>query len=263
MNITHISVSRKQVWDLCKQSYKYKYHLKIPSKEPEPIYFRYGKIVHKIGEIYVLNKGEVPLGECVDRIMKKKEPVDTDAKGNPVFAKKLPAEYAKKLDRHCRVIHGLHEKIGFEGEVEWDFEFDLDPPNGKTVKGFIDRLVLKDGYWYIIDYKTSRKGSQYLKDHKTILDDLQCRVYARVVQKTFNVEADKIKAALYYLDVPKMVGATFSQKSLDKAESDLIEAYDEITNMPPEHAWGNVGNHCKRCDWRKLCPFWSTTGVGR
>lgn len=255
-----MSVSRKQIWDECKQKYKYKYHLKIPTKVPEPIYFRYGKIVHKIGELYVLNKGEMPLNECVESVIKKKVPVDKDAEGNPVFAKKLDKEYSKKLDRHCRVIYDLHQKIGFDGEVEWDFEFDLDPPNNKIVKGFIDRLILKDGCWYIIDYKTSRKGSRYLKDNKTILDDLQLRVYARVIQKTYNVEADKIKSALYYLDVPKMVGATFSQASLDSAESDLIEAYDEITAMPPEQAWGNVGDHCRRCDWRKMCPFWSTTG---
>ena len=36
MNITHMSVSRKSVWDECKKKYHFKYHLKVESEEPEP-----------------------------------------------------------------------------------------------------------------------------------------------------------------------------------------------------------------------------------
>jgi ATP-dependent helicase/DNAse subunit B len=51
MNIEHISVSRYQVFVECKQKYKYRYHLAIKPDKPEPFYFTYGKIVHKIAEV--------------------------------------------------------------------------------------------------------------------------------------------------------------------------------------------------------------------
>ena len=58
MNIEHISVSRKQCFDTCKAQYKYRYHLKIVSEEPTADHFTYGKIVHKVAENYVEEKGK-------------------------------------------------------------------------------------------------------------------------------------------------------------------------------------------------------------
>jgi ATP-dependent helicase/DNAse subunit B len=61
MNINHISVSRVGVYFTCPAQYKYKYHLKIESPEPEPFYFVYGKIVHKIAEVYIKEKGKMSI----------------------------------------------------------------------------------------------------------------------------------------------------------------------------------------------------------
>ena len=58
MKIEHLSVSRKQLWDQCNQAYKYKYHLRLASQEPEPEYFLYGKLVHKVAEEYVKNRNK-------------------------------------------------------------------------------------------------------------------------------------------------------------------------------------------------------------
>jgi hypothetical protein len=63
MNIAHISISRKSVWEQCMLLYKYKYHLKTPSPIPEPEYFAYGKVVHRIAEEYCVQKGKVLMDE--------------------------------------------------------------------------------------------------------------------------------------------------------------------------------------------------------
>jgi CRISPR/Cas system-associated exonuclease Cas4 (RecB family) len=77
-----------------------------------------------------------------------------------------------------------------------------------------------------------------------------------VVQKKFNAPADKIYAALYYLEGGNLVGAQFSQQSLELVEQELLQAYKEIENSDPDKVWGNVGDHCGRCKYRKICPFY-------
>jgi len=255
MNITHISISRKSVWDLCTQQYKFKYHLKVPIQGEEPIYFLYGKIVHKVAETYVTEKGKRNLGEIARDVMIGNIPLERVDEGHKPQRLFLPNEYQNKLPEHLRSIQKLTDQIGTDGITEHEFRYDLDPPHNREVTGFIDRLIEKDGKFFIIDYKTSKKGL-YRKNRHTITEDLQLRTYAKVVQKEYGVEAKNIKAALYYLEGANLIGASFSQASLDSAESELLEAYKQIQQTPPENAYGNVGDWCRRCDYVKICPFY-------
>lgn len=251
MNIDHLSVSRMQLWKLCQQAYKYKYHQKMPSLEDEPIYFAYGSIVHKIAEVYTQSKGEVLINEIAADVMSGKIPLD-DNKPIP----KLPAEYRAKLPEHVRSIKRIADQIGFEGFTEWEFNYDLDPPNNKIVMGYIDRLVQKDDRFWILDYKTTKKG-WFRKNANTIGSDLQLRTYARVIQKTFNAKPEKIKTGLYYLEGGDLIGASFTDESLDSVEAELLQCYLDIENKDPNSVRGNVGKHCERCDYRQVCPFYS------
>ena len=250
-----------QVWDQCKLQYKYKYHLKMEPMQPQPYHFVYGKIIHKIAEEYVKAGGKLTIQQCHDMVFNKEVPIDSDKEGNPVFAKKVNKEYKNKLPKHMLAVAHLTDKLGFGGEVEMEIKHDLDPPNGKTIQAFIDRLLINNGVYRIIDYKTTKKG-RFQKTERDIVDDLQLRIYCRLIQLKYNVEAEKIMAALFYVDGSTLVPVRYSQESLERAERELLEAYDEIHEMPPENAYGNVGDHCRRCDWRKICPFWSVTGKG-
>jgi len=254
VDINRISVSRKQVWDQCTQLYKYRYHLKLDSPEEEPFYFVFGKIVHKVAEEYIRGQGETPIQEITKDVLAGKIALE-EHDGNIAYApKKIPKEYNKRFPGVLKSIYDLTEKIGFSGDLEWNFNFDLDPPNEKLVTGFIDRLLIKDGFYYIIDYKTTKKG-RYQKESNELVSDLQLRVYSRIVQKEYDVCASKIKAALYYLEGGKLSSAQFSNKSLLAAEEELLKTYDRIVETKPEDAWGTVGQHCNRCDYRSICPF--------
>jgi CRISPR/Cas system-associated exonuclease Cas4 (RecB family) len=255
MNITHMSVSRYGVWDECKNKYKYKYHLKMDSLEPEPFYFTYGKIFHSIAEEYVIRKGESTLGEVAKAVLNQEIPYDQDKNGNPVYYTSMPPDYRDKLSIHLKSLRELTEKIGFEGYTEYNFKYDLDPPNNKNLVGFIDRLFEKNGLFYVIDYKTTQKGP-YRKTKKTVTSDLQLRCYAKVVQRDFNVKAENIRTALYYVDGADLIGAQFSQQSLDAAEEELKNVYSLVENTNENDVWGNVGEHCTRCGYRKICPFY-------
>jgi RecB family exonuclease len=258
MNISHISVSRKQLFDECPQKYKYQYHLKLEHEEPEPYYFIYGTLIHKIAEEYVKGRGKLTLESITSSVLNGDIPVEEDKAGNPVYAPKLELEYKKRLPEHLRAIKKLSDQIGLDGHTEYKFKYDLDPPNGKFVVGVIDRLIQRGDHFFIIDYKTTKKG-MWRKDSRSILTDLQLRCYSRVVQKEFKVPAENIKAALYYVEGGNLIGAKFSHQALVDAENELLSAHKQIEAMPPEAAWGNVGRTCRFCAFRRRCPFYSLT----
>ena len=255
MDIQHISVSRKDIWESCQQKYKYQYHLKVERPEAEPFYFTYGKLIHKIAEEYVCHKGELLLEEVAREVLRGKIPMDTDKSGNPVFAPILPLDYKKRISGHLRSIQRLTDQVGTEGKTELKFNYDLDPPNNKLITGVIDRVFERNGQWFIIDYKTTKRGP-WRKTPQTIVDDMQLRCYARVIQKMNNAPANNIKAALYYLEGGNLIAAQFSEQSLLVAEQEMLKSYLAIEKSDPDKVWGNTSN-CGRCEFKSICPFYN------
>lgn len=251
MKIEHISISRKQLWDQCQQAYKYKYHLELKSNEPEPEYFLYGKLIHKVAEDYV----ESNLEKNIEEILKEYVSGDILLENKKVI---LSQEYKKKLKSHIMNVKKLSDRIGPGGKTEWKFRFDLDPPNNKIVTGVIDRLIIKDNKCFIIDYKTTKKGF-WRKNSNTIRSDIQLLCYAMIVNKTLGIEAENIRAALYYLEGGDLIPTKFNQTSIDKTKELLLETYNNIYEKQPDDVLGKVGQHCRRCEWRKICPFYSLT----
>ena len=97
------------------------------------------------------------------------------------------------------------------------------------------------------------------KNSNTIRKDLQLRAYARVVQKEFGAKAENIKAALYYLEGAELVATKFNDHMLLTAEQELHDAYKQITSTNPDDVRGRVGDQCRRCDYRKVCSWYSLT----
>ncbi len=254
MNIEHISVSRKGVWEECQFRYKYRYHDKIPPPGETPFYFTYGKIIHKIAETFTGHQGHRPMTEICNDLFAGEELEPGLICPHPA---NWPGAYRKRMPGMLRALERLAEKMGLENEqhTEYEFYFDLDPPNKKHVKGFVDWLVIKKGIYHIIDYKTTKKG-KWRETQQTVGHNLQLRAYARVIQKDFDIDASKIKSALYYLEGANLLGAKFTNESLELAEKQLLEAYRQIEATPPERAAARVGEHCKRCDYREPCPFY-------
>jgi RecB family exonuclease len=253
MNITHMSVSRKGVWDECQWRYRYKYHLEIPSPAEEPYYFTYGKIVHKIAEEYVRNKTKMKLAQIAGDVLQGRILLEREDKTG-TKPPPLPIDYREKLPSHLRSVQQITDKLGCEGLLEHPFYYDLDG-QGRHVKGFIDRLIpMKQNHFFILDYKTSKKNS-FRKNAGNITKDLQLRMYARVVQKEFNVPPENIYASLYYLEGGDLISARFSEQSLIEAETEMLEAYKQIQETPADSASHRIGNHCTRCDYRSICPF--------
>jgi ATP-dependent helicase/DNAse subunit B len=249
MNIEHISVSRGKSYKQCPYYYKLKYHDKIPNPGEEQFYFVYGKIIHKIAEAHVQEKGSRPLVEVVNSVLCGEIEIEEGVK-----APLIPLEYKKRMPGHIRAIEKLNEKIGCFGITEHKFKYDLQPHNNKFVTGFIDRIIIKEDKAWIIDYKTTKKGP-FRENKTTIKYDPQLRIYSRVIQKEFNIKPSNIKAALYYLEDEQILAACYGEESLDSIEKELLDVYNSISSHEPENALGRTGQHCRRCEYRDMCPF--------
>jgi len=250
MNIEHLSVSRSNCFDQCQQQYKFKYHLKVIPDRPEQIYFTYGKIVHTAAEIFVENKGERKIKEIVNQIMGGELEFEGSEK---IYM--LDDDYRRKLYEHTAFIEKFTQKVGFEGEIEHEVKYDLDPPNNKIFLGYIDRLIIKKPQAIILDYKTSKDNS-YRKTKSSIKYDLQLCAYALYVHEHFEIEPENIQAALVYLENPTIVNTNFTKKRLIETKDFLKKNFSQIENTDPDKVVGNVGWHCKRCDFNDKCAFY-------
>lgn len=250
MDIEHLSISRLNTYENCEQNYKYKYHLRAKADVPEPIFFVYGKLIHKSIELHTKSKGEENIFDISKKLMSGIIPLEEE---NPKEIK-IPYEYTVKLSKHLKNYLSIASKIGFNGEIEKKFLIDLDYPNKKMLKGVIDRIVIKDDQIMILDWKTT-KDSNYLKDYTNITSDIQLQCYARVIMKELNVNPKNISAALVYLDVPKIVPARFSEKTLENCEKRLLDAYNTIASKLPENVVGKPSVLCKYCQYRISCAY--------
>jgi hypothetical protein len=251
----HISVSRKQTWEECQVKYKYKYHLKIIPDAPTAPHFTYGSLVHKIAEVYVKEKGLRPIEDITSDCLNGLIEVE---KGNP--PPDLSSEYKKKLPKHIKHIKALTDRIGYDGFIEWPFYFDLNPPEKYHIKGFIDRLIVRGEKYFILDYKTTKKG-KYRKNKSNAHQDLQLRCYARVVQRELGAKPENIWAAFYYVDgtSPELISTKFTEQSLIDVEKEMYETYKNIVTTNPNDVFGRVGWQCKNCDYKNICNWYSLT----
>ncbi len=252
MNIEHISISRSKLYKECSYKYKHKYHLKTVIPGPEQFYFTYGKIIHKIAQVYVEEKGKRSLSEIQADVLRGKILLEANTKAPPI-----PKEYKSRMPNHIKSIRRITNLFGFEGEVEYPIYVDLDPPNKKYIKGFIDRIIFKGDSAFVLDYKTTKPGS-WREDKNSIKYDPQLRYYARFVSQKFNIKPEKITAALLYLDDYQVVSATYSEESLIQIEKDLLNVYNEIHARDPDTTWGNVTHNCVRCEFASICPFYKS-----
>jgi putative RecB family exonuclease len=253
VKIEHISVSRGKSYRQCPYYYKLKYHDRVPNPGEEQFYFVYGKIVHKIAEVHVQEAGARTIKEISNEVLSGGIEIEDGRMAPP-----LPKDYKARLPGHLRAIERLNKQIGCDGITEHKFRYDLDPPHSRFVTGFIDRLILKEGKAWIIDYKTTKEGP-YRENKNTIKYDPQLRMYSRVVQKEFGIEAENIRAALYYLEGENIIDASYTEESLESKERELLDLYKTIESHAPEEARGVTGGHCRRCEYREMCPFYRSS----
>jgi ATP-dependent helicase/nuclease subunit A len=224
-----------------------RYHEKVKSDFPQQSYFVLGKVAHKIIEEHTKAKGEIPVKDIMHQVLSGAIPVEGGAA--------IELKDMKRLANHVKNYSKLADKIGYDGEIEWEFNIDLEYPNEVKAKGFIDRLIIKNGKASIIDYKTTQLGP-WRKNSETIKKDLQLATYSWIVMNQLGIEPKDISCALYYLEDGDLMPVRFSLGTIENAIKEMSDTFKKIKNHDPDKVYGTVGDHCKRCDYRNKCPFY-------
>ena len=152
--------------------------------------------------------------------------------------------YDQKLELFDKVLHyEMEEEDGWKPyKFEHPFEFVWN--NRVILKGFIDRLDLKDGNIRTVDYKTSKK----VYDSSKLSTSLQFGVYALAILNEFGVLPEESIYRFILLDE--------TQKALTKGwEKRLIKAldgiFDKIDADNKSGVW--IPKSSPLCHWCNFC----------
>lgn len=255
MKCEHMSVSRADTYNTCNYKYKLRYELAVIPEQK--FYFVFGKIYHKIVEEYIKLKGEKDIYQITKMVLDGELKID----GDNVAPRLLP-DQKNRLGQHIENFLKFNDKIGCIGECEVPFSIDLDPPHGKNWVGFIDRLIIKNDMYFIIDYKTSKKN-RWRKNSITIRKDPQIIGYCYIIHKLYNAKPENIRALLFYSEDGDAIDSrTFTKEELEEVPKKLLDIYNNILIQDKDAVVGNVGEHCFNCDYSQICPFYNMKKTG-
>jgi DNA helicase II / ATP-dependent DNA helicase PcrA len=251
INITYISYSQLQTFQMCPLHYKLRYLLNVPSA-PTPA-LSYGISVHSALRDFfqILKDGQKITGDSIKDILKdvwipSGYTSRTHEKQAYTQAEKMLVGVAEK---------SLKEKYNTVA-IELPFNFWLNKKEGSLkVGGRIDRIdKLSDGRIEIIDYKTGNN----VPTEKKVKEDLQLSFYAlaatMVKDTILNKTPDEIVLSLYYLEPNQKLSTTRTKEELVAAKEKILSLVEEISTSDFRCTGGMF---CKNCEYAMLCQSYS------
>lgn len=241
--ISYISYSQIQTYQMCPLHYKLRYILHVPTIPTAAL--SYGVSVHN------------SLRDFTERVLAKEtltpEKMTTLLKEHWIRSGYTSRNHEEQTFNQAETMlmrfadSYLREKSETIA-IEIPFQF----PLGKIkAGGRIDRIdKLPDGKIEVIDYKT---GSN-IPDAKKLRDDLQLTFYALAATEIrdgiFKRTPDEIILTLHYLDENKKVSTTRNKEQLEQAKEKILELVTQIQTSH-FHCTGSI--FCKNCEYKMLC----------
>lgn len=227
------SYSKLEVFKNCPLQYRYKYIEKKYSQDTS-IALELGSLCHYVLEQkgrMVAAKQKVDYDKLNNILLDGVSEVDEKTKEKLLGVSQLKrkyfevwheadnasgASYDEKIKLFDQVLHKEMEDTEWESTYfERPFEFVWD--NKVILKGFIDRIDIKDGQYRTVDYKTSKKVYEQSK----LATSLQFGVYALAILNEFGVLPAESKYRFILIDD--------EQYALTKGwEKRLIKALDKV-----------------------------------
>lgn len=242
-DITYISYSQLQTFQMCPLHYKLRYLLNLPS--PASPALSYGVSVHSaLRDFFMMMKQQPDLETVAIRELLKKN--------------WLSQGYSSKLHEQQTYTQAENMLLAF-GErilenrpdtiaIEMPFNFWL----GKLkVGGRIDRIdKLSDGRIEIIDYKTGRN----VPTESKVKEDLQLSLYALAAAEVrdgiLGREPEEVLLTLHYLEDDIKISTTRSKEALQFAKEQILQKTADITKSD-FHCSRTI--LCKNCEYKMIC----------
>lgn len=250
LDVTYLSYSQMQTFDICPLHYKLRYVLKIPT--PQTAAQSFGVSVHSALRDYyyaVMRKEKVSI-ENVEAYLKKvwvSEGYTSKEHEKTAFAKaqKLVTEF---------LVHNLKSQT-IPLALELPFQFFIKHPGGKNgvikLGGRIDRIDKVDkNRIEILDYKT---GSN-IPSEKELRDNMQLTFYAlaatHVQDKLLNKKPDEVLLSLYYLEEGRKLTTTRTKEQLEEAKEKIVQIAETIARSTFLCSGSAL---CRECEYKMLC----------
>lgn len=254
------SYSKLEVFKNCPLQYRYKYIEKKYSQDTS-IALELGSLCHYVLEQkgrMVAAKQKVDYDKLNNILLDGVSEVDEKTKEKLLGVSQLKrkyfevwheadnasgASYDEKIKLFDQVLHKEMEDTEWESTYfERPFEFVWD--NKVILKGFIDRIDVKDGQYRTVDYKTSKKVYEQSK----LATSLQFGIYALAILNEFGVLPAESKYRFILIDD--------EQYALTKGwEKRLIKALDKV--FGDIEASGKKGIFVPKptplCHWCNFC----------
>lgn len=255
--ITYLSFSQIETFNICPLHYKLRYIIKIPT--PANASSAFGSSIHSALKSFY---EKIKEGEKANEKMIISCLVDNWQKIG--YTSKSQEE--KFFDKGRIYLKGFL-KSGFEQnllpsvlEQSFALPITLATDNLKLntqysqplkVGGRIDRVdVLPDGTIEIIDYKTSAK----IPTQKEADENLQLSIYAlaavNIPYPPFNKKPEQVKMSFYYLDTQEKIQTTRTADDLQKAVEKIFQVRDDILKSDFKCS-GNI--LCQNCEYKLFC----------
>ena len=196
---------------------------------------------------------------------------DIAARFETVFARYVEAKRIPAASYQTeRLRHGMLEDLlqfvrgdtwprdGYESRIEETFEFELAP--GLAIRGKIDRLDVKDGSAYVVDYKYS--STQRVKERREDENLLQAPLYLMAAERSFHLRPAGVfyagvKGELRYVgwsDSGPVESEPIPEDWFGRTTARTLVAVKEIRGGRMEPSPVDIAK-CRHCDARDVCRF--------
>jgi hypothetical protein len=243
--------------------------LKITEKSNEIDALMFGKIFHKCMELiyhseqeidfdYIENRKE-EIAEFVNKAIETEFGNNT-LTGNNLLMRKVIEELA------INVLINDQTLVPFKVEsIEKEFKLNVQIPEVGSVllKGFFDRIDLKDDCYSILDYKTGKDSTELPKNFEDIFSEPEYRVsfqlmFYEYLFRRLNPNV-AIKSGIYKLR-KSIDGIQYLNdgKPIENANWDIFnfkieKLIEEIFNSDIPFSQTNEINNCRNCDFKGIC----------
>jgi DNA helicase-2/ATP-dependent DNA helicase PcrA len=236
----HFSASALKKYEDCPLCYKFQYVLLVPSLPRT--YFSMGTAVHTVIELLSKRQleGSIPTKEQAIELL------------NTCWSSEGYVSRTHELEDRVRAEAMLDTYLAWQAEnrntivaAEKKFQF---PLNGRTVKGFIDRIEQTPGGEYVVvDFKTGSKPSSLTKN--SVNGDIQLNLYSLAIKEMFGKLPQR--ASFYYIRNNTMVDYFPTEETVgafaETAKSIISSVCAERFDPTPSY------QTCRFCDYADLC----------
>jgi len=260
-NKLYLSPSSVKTYEQCPRKYYYNYIKKLPKKDFTHLHL--GTFCHDILEQFHIALPQTNL-KCSHEDGNSCEKFDKDGKCVHIYRKlmnKIFPERKKILAEKENIILQKEQLMDAQKMVKnYIDNLDIETVNGVLynerrfmfpltdkymANGIMDRIDMRDGVYYLVDYKTN-KNAKYM-------EPFQLYVYGLALDTYDDIDGDTstIHALYKMLRLDRELSYKVTQYEKDECKRKLIEYGDKITE---DQKWiMKAGPLCNWCDFKEIC----------